>query len=54
MEKPINIDELIKEIRTLTAIKKVTTLRGLPFYGKVMINFQDGNRVHMEIRETVK
>ena len=54
MDQPFLIDDLIKEIRELTKARKVVSLKKVPFYGKIMINFQAGERVHMEIRETLK
>ncbi len=48
------VDDLIKEVREQTHGKQYMTGENVPFFGKLIVCFQNGERTHLEIRQTVK
>lgn len=53
-DKLMSVDELVRELKTLTFERKVVTFQQAPFYGKVTVTFQNGERVHIEKIESIK
>ena len=50
----IDIDTIIYEIKCMLEEHVITTSKGLPFYGKIITCFEEGELTHIEKYETVK